>query len=223
MINFKIKNENFFEIEIPGRTNEIYPRMYVARITTADRVKIYSNDLNRVLFDSISYLEFSVNGVVESDGVKAANALNEIIYASIATVTGASPFVTSTTLLQTPTGEMVFMQTVSDGTTKYLNADGTAYTGDVALLLPFAGNKEKEIILPKTAFTETQVGSDFEYLLPSTSIGMAVINSVQIGEYTSGNFVEQSFVVDAVQSNGDVKIITSVQLTNEFIRITGNK
>ena len=48
--------------------------------------------------------------------------------------------ITSNTTLQNIAGELVFMQTMSDGTVVYLNPDKTSYLGNTSLLLPYSNS-----------------------------------------------------------------------------------
>jgi hypothetical protein len=137
MINFKIKNDNFFEVEIDGRPTEVYPRVYVSRITTTDRVKIYSLDLNRTLFDSIDFRDFSIGGVVATDGAKAMNALNEIVYKNIADVVPplpVAPKIIQSIPMQDVNGLLVWRNIFDNGTETYTLQNGTVYSGAIPLL-----------------------------------------------------------------------------------------
>lgn len=78
--------------------------------------------------------------------------------------------ITSNVTLQTPTGELVFMQTLSDGTIEYNNPDGTPYVGNTAMLLPYNWNPSP--IVTTLAINDTvDSGSSIPYLeIPFTGI-----------------------------------------------------
>lgn len=125
-------------------------------------------------------------------------------------------FTTSTSLLQTPTGELVYMQTLSDGTSQYINPDGTPYTGNVTLLLPYSSGGEKQLILPITDFI---VSGSFDYTLTKTVHGIEIINSVEMG---TGVNTLSSITNYTITPTGDLIISTNSALTTEIVRITGN-
>lgn len=88
------------------------------------------------------------------------------------------------------------------------------------IITAIENNKEKELIKPITEFTETIVGTDYEYLLLNT--GIKIINSVEMGE--EENINNTKLIYEIITGTSDVKLTTSVQIpSNYFIRITGPK
>lgn len=81
-------------------------------------------------------------------------------------------------------------------------------------------NKEKEMILPITEFTETQVGTDWEYLIEDTEI--KIINSVEMGEVQT--IIDSVTNYEIISGTTNVKLLTSIQIPSTyFVRITGSK
>jgi hypothetical protein len=217
MINFKIKNDNFFEVEIDGRPTEVYPRVYVSRITTTDRVKIYSLDLNRTLFDSIDYRDFSISGVVATDGAKAMNALNEIIYKNIADVVPplpVAPKIIQSIPMQDATGLLVWKNILDNGTETYTLQNGTVYSGSRFTLLPYAKSIEKT----EYSITTFAVSGAYDYLLTKSQHEFKIIQTIEIGEGQTFN----AYANYNILPNDDLIINSSVAFPNTyFVRITG--
>lgn len=77
---------------------------------------------------------------------------------------------------------------------------------------------EKVLIVPITQFTETLNAGVYTYFLPSSEIGISVINNVELGDGV-GTFTGISNYT--ITTTNDVQINSNVQMVDEYVRISG--
>ena len=149
MTNFKIKDDEYFTLE-KSEGNSDFPRRFHASKISGSEVKIKSlGSADNSFADMWDIDNFQINGVSYTNVFDAVTALNKIVFndaSSADTPEVVDPYLVSETGMMSPTGELVWKQIYSDGTIKYVKADGTDYAGATADLVPYTKNIDNEIV-----------------------------------------------------------------------------
>ena len=82
MINFKVKNDKLFTVEVDGLPTVDYPRDYECDFISKKSIKLYNRHSKKELYNSISIEEITINGVAVTTSQEAVNLLNDVIYNS---------------------------------------------------------------------------------------------------------------------------------------------
>jgi len=170
MINYKTSGD-FFVVETPkqggGNIETTYPRQYFALKVGADMFQILNIDTKARLYLT-NIADVTIDGVVFSNNDLFITELNKVLYSN-STATPTPTLATKTPMIN-ENGVLVWQNTMSDGTITYTLQDGTAYAGDVTLLLPYTVSPNP--IVTTLAINDTvDSGSSIPYLqIPFTGI-----------------------------------------------------
>jgi len=216
MINFKTSGD-FFVVETPkqggGNIETTYPRQYFALKVGADMFQILNIDTKARLYLT-NIADVTIDGVVFSNNDLFITELNKVLYSN-STATTSTPTIATKIPMINENGVLVWQNTMSDGTITYTLQDGTAYAGDVTLLLPYSAGTHKVADFSITTFA---VSGAFDYLKTKAEHGFSLIQSIEIGEGQTFN----AFTNYNILPNGDLVISTNSVFPNtNFVRITG--
>ena len=169
-------------------------------------------DGNNKLLSNQLLKDISIDGAVYTSIVDFMNAFDVVKHG---TSTTSTPTLATKIPMINENGVLVWQNTMSDGTITYTLQDGTAYAGDVTLLLPYSVGTHKVADFSITTFA---VSGAFDYLKTKAEHGFSLIQSIEIGEGQTFN----AYANYNILPNGDLVINSSMQFPSTyFVRITG--
>jgi hypothetical protein len=178
MINYKT-SDGFFVVETPkqggGNIETIYLRQYFALKVGEDMFQVLNVDTKSRLYLT-KIADVTIDGVVFTNNDLFILELNKVLFAIGSSTTTAT--LSAKIPMIDPSGVLVWQNVMSDGSATYTLQDGTAYSGNIILLLPYTKGGEESETFIITDFTKTAVVGGFEYLLLQSAIGITLINSV---------------------------------------------
>jgi hypothetical protein len=194
--------------------HHVIPIIWVTDINTIQGYTVAGTSIQTFYWHSV----LNINGTPKTTANDLLTALQDIVNISDADAASgaATPTITSVTPMQAPDGTYVLLAVKSDGSRVYTLADGSPYTGNTTLLLPYSKGGEKQLVLPASDFA---VSGAFDYLLTKAQHGIELINSVEVGSSLDTLSAITNYTI---APNGDLTISTNTAFTTEIIRITGN-
>lgn len=207
MINFKIKDDQFFTIE-KSYGNQYFPRRFYAQKIDDRSLEVLSEGRENHLYTILKLEEFTIDGVAFTNVFTAVNELSKITWN---TANAPAPAIDYTPYFQTLINQTNTLETSNDAI--------VVNTQDI----------ENKLDLLKPAFeiaielvdgaNGSNVGVDFTYTIPQSIHQMSIVSEVKIGTATSKGSVTSNYVLTA----GVLQVFSVGTMNGQYIWINGTK
>ena len=242
MINFKIKDDQFFTIE-KSYGNQEFPRRFYAQKIDDRSLEILAEGSENHLYTILQLKDFTIGGVAFTNVFNAVNELSKITWN---TANAPAPATDYTPLLQTLINQTDTLETSNDAivvNTQEIedkieelkpllieidNNTDTLETSNDAIVVNTQQIEDKLDLL-KPAFeiaielvdgaNGSNVGVDFTYTIPQAIHQMSIVSEVKIGTATSIGSISANYEYSA----GVLKVFSVGTMNGQYIWIAGTK